>query len=56
MLPAGAVLLASYPSEHSGVLSKVAFTYDNAVAAIALVGCGQARAGGAHRRCAAAGA
>ena len=40
-LPAGAVLLASYPSERRGVLSKVAFTYDNAVAAIALVGCGQ---------------
>lgn len=39
--PAGAVLLASYPSERSGVLSKAAFTYDNAVAAIALVGCGQ---------------
>ena len=38
---AGAVLLASYPSERSGVLSKAAFTYDNAVAAIALVGCGQ---------------
>jgi hypothetical protein len=41
MLPPGAVLLASYPSEHSGVLSNVAFTYDNAVAAIALMGCGQ---------------
>ena len=41
MLPAGAVLLASYPSERRGALSKVAFTYDNAVAAIALVGCGQ---------------
>ena len=39
--PAGAVLLASYPSERSGVLSNAAFTYDNAVAAIALVGCGQ---------------
>jgi hypothetical protein len=42
--PTGAVLLASYPSERRGVLSKVAFTYDNAVAAIALVGCGQVRA------------
>jgi hypothetical protein len=39
--PAGAVLLASYPSEHRGVLSKAAYTYDNAVTAIALVGCGQ---------------
>lgn len=39
--PAGAALLASYPSERSGVLSKAAFTYDNAVAAIALVACGQ---------------
>lgn len=39
--PAGAVLLPSYPSEHSGALSNAAFTYDNAVAAIALVGCGQ---------------
>jgi hypothetical protein len=39
--PAGAVLLASYPTERSGVLSNAAFTYDNAVAAIALVGCGQ---------------
>jgi hypothetical protein len=40
-LPAGAVLLASYPTERSGVLSNAAFTYDNAVAAIALVGCGR---------------
>ena len=39
--PGGAVLLASYPSERRGPLSKAAFTYDNAVAAIALVGCGQ---------------
>ena len=39
--PAGAVLLASYPSERSGALSQAAFTYDNAVAAIALVACGQ---------------
>jgi hypothetical protein len=37
---AGAVLLASYPSERSGALSNAAFTYDNAVAAIALVACG----------------
>ena len=42
--PAGAVLLPSYPSEHSGALSAAAFTYDNAVAAIALVGCGQVEA------------
>jgi len=41
MLPAGAALLASYPTERRGALSKVAFTYDNSVAAIALVGCGQ---------------
>jgi hypothetical protein len=39
--PAGAVLLASYPSERGGVLSAAAFTYDNAVAAIALVACGR---------------
>jgi hypothetical protein len=39
--PAGAVLLASYPSERTGALSAAAFTYDNAVAAIALVACGQ---------------
>jgi hypothetical protein len=39
--PGGAVLLESYPSERRGPLSKAAFTYDNAVAAIALVGCGQ---------------
>ena len=44
-LPAGPVLLASYPSERSGVLSNAAFTYDNAVAAIALVGCGRVAQG-----------
>jgi hypothetical protein len=38
--PAGALLLASYPSERSGALSGAAFTYDNSVAAIALVACG----------------
>src|SRR5579863_4070524 len=38
--PAAAVLLASYPSERSGALSNAAFTYDNSVAAIALVACG----------------
>ncbi len=40
-LPPGPVLLASYPTERSGPLSGMAFTYDNAVAAIALVGCHQ---------------
>lgn len=39
--PSGPVLLASYPTEHSGPLSGAAFSYDNAVAAIALVACGQ---------------
>jgi len=39
--PAGAVLLASYPSEHGGPLSGAAFIYDNALAAIALSACGQ---------------
>jgi hypothetical protein len=39
--PAGAVLLPSYPTERSGALSQAAFTYDDAVAAIALVACGQ---------------
>jgi hypothetical protein len=38
--PAGPVLLASYPSERGGALSNAAFTYDNSVAAIALVACG----------------
>jgi hypothetical protein len=39
--PPGPVLLASYPSEHTGALSTAAFVYDNSVAAIALVGCGR---------------
>jgi hypothetical protein len=39
--PPGPALLASYPSERSGPLSGAAFTYDNAVTAIALVACGQ---------------
>jgi hypothetical protein len=39
--PAGPVLLASYPSEHAGPLNAAAFIYDNSVAAIALVACGQ---------------
>jgi hypothetical protein len=36
-----AVLLPSYPSAPPGPLKQVAFLYDNAAAAIALVGCGQ---------------
>lgn len=39
--PPGAVLLPSYPGEHSGPLSGAAFVYDNAVASIALTACGQ---------------
>jgi hypothetical protein len=39
--PAGPVLLASYPGEQSGPLNAAAYTYDNSVAAIALVACGQ---------------
>jgi hypothetical protein len=39
--PAGAVLLASYPTEHTGPLNGAAFLYDNALAATALVACGQ---------------
>jgi hypothetical protein len=39
--PAGPVLLASYPTEHGGALNAAAFTYDNALTAIALVACGQ---------------
>jgi hypothetical protein len=41
MQAAGPVLLASYPSEHAGPLNAAAFVYDNSVAAIALVACGQ---------------
>jgi hypothetical protein len=41
MQPPGAVLLASYPGERSGPLSDAAFVYDNSIAAIALVACGQ---------------
>jgi hypothetical protein len=40
-MPAGPVLLASYPSEHTGALGDTAFTYDNAVSAIALIACHQ---------------
>jgi len=39
-MPAGPVWLASYPDAQPGPLKNVAFLYDNAVAAIALVGCG----------------
>jgi hypothetical protein len=45
-MPAGPVLLASYPTQHDGPLGAAAFTYDNAVTAIALVAChlpGEAR-------------
>lgn len=37
----GPVFLASYPTAGAGPLDKTAFTYDNAVAAIALVACGK---------------
>ena len=39
--PDGPVFLASYPTIRSGPLSGVAYLYDNALAAIALVACGQ---------------
>lgn len=39
-LPAGPVFLASFPAETSGPLNQVAFLYDNAVATIGLVACG----------------
>jgi hypothetical protein len=39
--PGTALFLASYPSAGPGPLQNAAFLYDNAVAAIALVGCGQ---------------
>lgn len=39
--PGGAVFLASYPTVESGPLHGVAYLYDNAAAAIALVGCGE---------------
>lgn len=41
--PSGPVFLASYPTATIGALHGAAFLYDNAVAAIALVGCGDAR-------------
>jgi len=40
--PGAALFLASYPGADPGPLQHAAFLYDNAVAAIALVGCGQA--------------
>jgi hypothetical protein len=38
--PSGPVFLASYPTTGPGPLANTAFLYDNAAAAIALVGCG----------------
>jgi len=39
--PAGPVLLASYPTAEPGPLAGTAFLYDNALAALALVACGE---------------
>jgi hypothetical protein len=39
--PPGPLFLASYPTVESGPLHSAAYLYDNAVAAIALVGCGE---------------
>jgi hypothetical protein len=39
-LPPGPIFLASYPTVEAGPLQGVAFLYDNAVATIALVACG----------------
>ncbi|MEP6830670.1 MAG: hypothetical protein ABI963_10050 [Rhizomicrobium sp.] len=41
--PAGPVFLPSYPTVKSGPLLGAAFLYDNAVAAIALVACGESK-------------
>jgi hypothetical protein len=38
--PAGALFLPSYPSVKDGPLKDAAYLYDNAVAVVALVGCG----------------
>jgi len=38
--PAGPVFLASYPTAEPGPLAGTAFLYDNALAALALIGCG----------------
>jgi hypothetical protein len=40
-MPAGALFLPSYPTAPAGPLHNAAFLYDNAVAALALVGCGE---------------
>lgn len=40
--PAGAVFLPSYPTAKDVALKDAAYLYDNAVAAVALVGCGNA--------------
>ena len=39
--PDGPLFLASYPTVDAGPLHAAAFTYDNAVAVIALIGCGR---------------
>lgn len=39
--PAGRLFLPSYPTAEPGPLQGTAFLYDNAVAAVALVGCGE---------------
>ena len=39
--PAGAVFLPSYPTVRDGPLKDAAYLYDNAVAVVALVGCGR---------------
>src|ERR1700733_3788456 len=41
--PPGPVFLASYPTSTIGALHGAAFLYDNAVATIALIGCGHAQ-------------
>jgi hypothetical protein len=40
-MPPGPVLLPSFPAAGDGPLHQAAFLYDNAVAVIALIGCGQ---------------
>src|ERR1700722_1185217 len=44
--PDGPAFLASYPAEQIDALKGTAFLYDNAVAVIALVGCGERRRAG----------
>src|SRR5438477_10113716 len=39
--PSGPLFLPSYPTVESGPLHGAAYLYDNAVAAVALVGCGE---------------